>query len=146
MRRVCWPPLKASRDKFVLVLDEGGKRDAYVQGHPSLKGRVLFANAPAGTPEAAILIMNNPVQDSTAIRTLVSKNYLVRTRADADTKQARANDKTMFKAACRSGAQIVTTDYYEKSTFFKSDYTVSFEGGNYARLNPVMKKVVAKKS
>lgn len=141
-----WPALKATRGKFVFVLDEvGDKRAAYIQGHPALKGRTLFANAPAGTPEAAILIMNNPVQDSTAIRNLVSKGYFVRTRADADTKQARTNDKSMFNAACRSGAQLVTTDYYEKSTFFKSDYTVSFERGGYTRINPLNKIITPKK-
>ena len=81
-----WPTLKAAKGKFVFVLDEvGAKRAAYIQGHPSLKGRTLFVNAPAGTPEAAILIMNNPVQDSTAIRGLVERGYFVRTRADADT-------------------------------------------------------------
>jgi hypothetical protein len=141
-----WPTLKAARGKFVFVLDEvGEKRAAYMQGHPSLKGRTLFANAPAGTPEAAILIMNNPVQDSSAIRSLVEKGYFVRTRADADTKEARANDKTTFRAACRSGAHLVTTDYYAKSTFFKSDYTVSFNGNSYFRINPLDKRIFQKK-
>ena len=41
-----WPKLQAAKGKFIFVLDENdGKRDAYIQGHPFLKGRVLFANA-----------------------------------------------------------------------------------------------------
>lgn len=135
-----WPTLKAARGKFVFILDDSGrKRALYIDGHPSLKGRVLFANADAGTPEAAMMIRNNP--NDPQIKELVKKGYIIRTRADADTKQARANDKTDFIAACSSGAQIITTDYYLKSTHFKSDYVVSFDEGNkYFRVNPVLNK------
>jgi len=104
-------------------------------GHPSLKGRMLFANADPGTPEAAALIRNNPKMPE--IKSLVEKGYIIRTRSDADTKEARMNDRSGFIAACNSGAQIITTDYYLKSTHFKSDYIVSFEGNKYVRLNPV---------
>jgi hypothetical protein len=41
-----WPSLKEARGKFIFILDEtGNKIKTYVQNHPSLKGRVLFANA-----------------------------------------------------------------------------------------------------
>ena len=84
------------------------------------------------------MIRNNPSLPE--IKELVEKGYIVRTRADADTKEARMNDKTDFMAACNSGAQIITTDYYKKSTHFRSDYIVSFDGENkYVRLNPVKK-------
>ncbi|MFD2571277.1 phosphatidylinositol-specific phospholipase C1-like protein [Spirosoma soli] len=135
-----WPTVKAAKGKFMFVLDETGeKRAAYIAGHPSLKGRMLFANAEPGTPEAAFIILNNPITDAVKIQELVKKGYIVRTRADADTKEARANDKRTFDAACQSGAQIITTDYYAPSTFFKSDYVVSFDGGKYLRLNPSLR-------
>src|SRR5882724_7463152 len=135
-----WPRLKAARGRFLFILDDHDrKRDMYIAGHPSLKGRVLFVNAEPGMPEAATMIRNNPTMPE--IRGLVEKGYIIRTRADADTKEARLNDKTDFMAACASGAQIITTDYYRKSTHFKSDYVVSFEGGNkYVRLDPVFGK------
>lgn len=134
-----WPTVKAARGKFMFVLDETvDKQSAYLAGHPSLKGRALFTNAEPGTPEAAFVILNDPLKDETRIRTLVKKGYLVRTRADADTKQARLNDRRMFEAACRSGAQIITTDYYAPSRHFKSDYTISFDAGTYHRPNPVL--------
>ena len=79
------------------------------------------------------MILNDPKQDGQKIREMVKKGYMVRTRADADTKEARANDRSGFVAACASGAQIITTDYYYKSTFFPSDYSVSFEDGKYIR-------------
>ncbi|WP_254640017.1 phosphatidylinositol-specific phospholipase C1-like protein [Chitinophaga sp. GbtcB8] len=138
-----WPALKAARGKFLFVLDDHDrKRAMYIAGHPSLKGRVLFVNADPGTPEAAMMIRNNPRMPE--IKDLVAKGYIIRTRADADTKEARLNDKSSFQAACNSGAQIITTDYYRKSTHFSSDYEVSFDGSNkYLRINPVFSNITA---
>lgn len=135
-----WPTLKAAKGKFVFLLDDSKtKRDIYISGHPSLKGRVLFVNAEPGTPEAAMMFRNNP--HSPDIRNLVEKGYIIRTRADSDTREARNNDKSSFNAACSSGAQIITTDYYRKSTHFKSDYVISFDGDSkYFRLDPVFSK------
>jgi hypothetical protein len=133
-----WPTLRAAQGKFVFVLDElGEKRATYIQGHPSLKGRVLFADAEPGTPEAAIHIMNNAKKDQAAIKSLVEKGYIIRSRADSDTQEARRNDKSSFVAAEQSGAQIISTDYYQPSTHFKSPYSISFAGGTYFRPNPV---------
>lgn len=136
-----WPTLKDAKGKFMFILDDSGaKRNMYMAGHPSLRGRVLFANALPGTPEAAAMFRNNPKDPE--IPQLVKKGYIIRTRADADTEQARNNDWSGLKAACNSGAQIITTDYYLKSTHFKSDYIVSFDGGNkYFRMNPLFKEV-----
>jgi Phosphoinositide phospholipase C, Ca2+-dependent len=133
-----WPTLKKAREKFIFVLDESiEKRSVYIQNHPSLAGRVLFVNADAGTPEAAFLIMNNPKEDS--ISTFVKKGYIVRTRADSETKEARLNDYSTFEAACKSGAQIITTDYYRKSTHFSSNYVINFGKDGYFRINPFFK-------
>lgn len=134
-----WPTLKASRGKFLFILDDAkAKRALYIKNHPSLKGRVLFANAEPGTPEAATLIINNP-EDET-ISNLVSKGYIIRTRADAGTKEARANNYSRFEKAKASGAQIITTDYYVPSRFFESDYHISFKDKTYVRPNPVSSK------
>lgn len=107
-----------------------------MQGHPSLKGRAVFVNAQPGTPEAAALFRNNP-EDAT-IPDLIKKGYIIRTRADADTKEARANDYSHFEAAKKSGAQIITTDYYKPSTFFNSPYHIKFDDGGYFRVNPIL--------
>ena len=135
-----WPKLKEARGKFMFLLDNSGKkRDLYMQGHPSLKGRVVFINAAPGTPEAAALFRNNP-EDAT-IADLAKKGYIIRTRADADTREARANDYSHFEAAKKSGAQIITTDYYLPSTIFQSPYHISFDNKTYVRTNPVTGKV-----
>jgi hypothetical protein len=134
-----WPLIKNVKGKFLFVLDETGHKIAtYIKGHPSLRGRVLFTNSKPRTPEAAIMILNNAKKDS--IRSMVKKGYIVRTRADADTKEARNNDRSAFEASCMAGAQIITTDYYQKSTHFNSDYIISFTGNRYLRANPVFSK------
>lgn len=130
-----WPSMKEARGKFIFILDEKGEHQAsYIQNHPSLKGRVLFTDSPAGAPEAAFMILNDPKDPR--IPEMVKKGYMVRTRADSDTREARTNDKSGFAAACSSGAQIITTDYYYKSSFFPSDYTVVFGDGKYMRKAP----------
>ena len=135
-----WPTMKAARGRFLFVLDETGpKRDTYLAEHPALEGRMLFTNSEPNTPDAAFMILNDPMADGPKIRTMVEKGYLVRTRADADTKQARTNDYHDFEAAQQSGAQIITTDYYAKSTFFPSTYVIRFSGGGYLRKNPVVR-------
>ncbi|APY10554.1 hypothetical protein BWZ22_04555 [Seonamhaeicola sp. S2-3] len=134
-----WPTLEEAKGKFLFILDaHGEKQERYISNHPSLKGRILFVNAKAGKPEAATMILNNPNDEN--IPNLVKKGYLIRTRADANTKEARNNDYSRFEAAKKSGAQIITTDYYLPSKLFKSDYYISFKNNTYVRKNPVTKK------
>lgn len=133
-----WPSLKKAKGRFIFLLDEPAPKNLeYVKGHPSLKGRLLFINAQPGTPEAAICVRNNARTQQAEITALVKKGYIVRSRADSDTEEARVNDKSSFEAAMRSGAQIISTDYYLKSTHFKSDYVISFPGGGYFRMDPL---------
>jgi hypothetical protein len=131
-----WPALKKAKGRFLFLLDNNGaKRDMYALNHPSLKGRAIFINAEPGKPEAAALFRNN--SEDTEIASLVEKGYIIRTRADSDTKEARANDYSHFEAAKKSGAQIITTDYYLPSTIFISPYRIKFDNNTYVRTNPV---------
>jgi hypothetical protein len=61
---------------------------------------------------------------------------LVRTRADADTVQARSNSTTMRDTAFAGGAQFVSTDYEVPDPRFSS-YVVRIPSGSPARCNPV---------
>jgi hypothetical protein len=135
-----WPSLNQAKGRFLFVLDETGtKLNLYKQDHPSLNGRVMFVNEEEGNPEAAFMIINDPVKDFYKIQRLVKMGYMIRTRADADTKEARMNNYSRFKAAKESGAQIITTDYYLPSKYFSSSYKISFDGGTYVRRNPLLK-------
>jgi len=132
-----WPTLKNAKGKFFFLLDDSkNKMKMYVEGHPSLKGRVAFVNAKPGTPEAAAMFRNESDKDID-ITDLVKKGYIIRTRADLNTVQARKSDYSLFELAKKSGAQIITTDYYQPSKLFKSTYQIKFEDGKYVRTNPV---------
>lgn len=129
-----WPRLEEARGKFLLVLDEGGaKRDLYLQNWPM---RPMFATAPVGHPAAAVLVINDPLADGETIRQLVSQGYMVRTRADADTREARANDTRRRDAAFASGAQAVSTDFYAPGNSFGTPYVVELSPP--VRCNPVL--------
>ncbi|ADV48607.1 hypothetical protein Celal_1292 [Cellulophaga algicola DSM 14237] len=131
-----WPSIENGKGKFLFILDDNdNKKKLYKNEHPNLKGRVAFVNDVEGSPEAGVMIINDP--NTILIPKLVKKGYIVRTRADAGTKQARVNDYSNFEAAKKSGAQIITTDYYLPSTMFKSSYQVKFADDVYERKNPV---------
>jgi hypothetical protein len=130
-----WPTLANVRGQVVFALDNEGLRDAYRTGAPSLEGRVLFTPSRPGEPDAAFAKLNNPIGDADAITAAVAANMLVRTRADADTIQARNNDTTTRNRALTSGAQLISTDYMEPNPEF-SDYSVQIPGGTPANCNP----------
>ena len=118
-----WPLLEESKGKFILILDEGGtKRNIYYEGWQQ---RPMFTNSPEGHPAAAIMILNDPVGQFDEIKRLVKAGYMVRTRADADTREARENDTRRRAAAFASGAQAVSTDYYLPALHFGNEYQVS---------------------
>ncbi len=124
-----WPKLNEMRGRFLFVLDEHDqKMETYIKGHPSLKGRVMFVNATEGRPEAAFRIVNEPVEKLQYIQYLVRSGYLVRTRADANTVEARKGDYSRWQAALESGAHVISTDYYRPDASVKTDYHVTLPG------------------
>lgn len=135
-----WPSLDSMRGRFVLVLDHGGEKLAqYIKGHAALQGRAMFVNSEAGTPESAIRIVNDPIKDGAKIRELVEQGYIVRTRSDADTLEARSGNTERRDRAFASGAQIISTDYYLPNPQFGTGFTVQFPDGALARCNPLLK-------
>jgi hypothetical protein len=133
-----WPTLGQARGQFLFALDTGGpKLDAYVDGHPALEGRVAFTDSAPGTPEAGYLVRNDPISGGDEIRELVARGYLIRTRADADTEEARTGDTTMRDAAFASAAQYVSTDYEVPDSMFGTGYVADLPGEGTARCNPV---------
>lgn len=132
-----WPTLKEAAGKFLFVLDHGGgKLETYVAGHKGLKGRVFFTLSEPGSGEAGFMVINDPVRDEAKIRAMVKAGYMVRTRADSSTNEARRGDFSRFEAAKRSGAQVITTDYYVPDLRMDPDYFVRFEDGGFVRVRP----------
>lgn len=133
-----WPTLGESRGKVMFMMDNGGSyRSTYLAGAPNLAGRMMFTNASPGDPDAAFIKRNDP--DDPSIPGLVRDGYVVRTRADGDTVEARENDTGPRDAALASGAQWVSTDYPvpDFGVGFETDYFVEIPGGTVARCNPV---------
>lgn len=130
--------LEALRGKFVFLIDETGhKRDLYLKDHPGLRGGVCFTDSPPESEEGAFLIRNDPIEQEAEIRALVAKGYIVRTRADANTTEARANNYDRFEAAKRSGAQIISTDYFHPDPAINATFRIVFDGGSFVRRNPL---------
>ena len=120
-----WPLVDDLRGQLIFALDnEGEERDLY-------GGDVLFTSG-----GGAFVKLNDPIGDDDRIRQAVEDGLLVRTRADADTAQARSGDTTMRDAALASGAQLVSSDYLRPDPRF-TDYAVELPGGAVARCNPV---------
>jgi len=131
-----WPTLRAARGKVLFLLDQARARPAYLEGHPSLRGRVLFTNAVPGEPDAAFVEQNE--NDVDAINALVREGYLVRARTDWDTRQARANDTSRRDALLSSGAQLLSTDYPASEPASWTGYSVGFPEKRAARCNPLI--------
>jgi len=132
-----WPTLADSRGKIMFAMDNTGRhREEYLAGAPALESRAMFVSAEPGHPAAGFIKMNNAIADHALIRQYVSRNYLVRTRSDIPTEEARSGDTTRRELALGSGAQYISTDYIELSPF-GSGYQVDLPGSNgIARCNP----------
>ena len=132
-----WPTLAKARGHVIFLMDQQHVGPIYAEGHPSLRGRILFTNAIPGAPDAAFVEQNNGSVE--AINALVKQGYLVRTRTDESTEQARTNNTTRRDLALSSGAQMLSTDYPSSEPSPWTTYSVGLPGGLVARCNPVNK-------
>jgi dienelactone hydrolase len=135
-----WPTLRESRGKILFGLDNlDGHRTDYLKGSPSLEGRMIFVSSNPGEPSAAFVKMNEALgEEEDRIRQAVRDGFIVRTRADIPTDEARSGSTVRRDTAFRSGAQYVSTDYPEPSPF-GSGYVARLPGAERlaARCNPV---------
>jgi hypothetical protein len=138
-----WPTLAESRGKVMFLMDQASMTEIYTESHPALRGRILFTNATPGTPEAAFVEENSGTPAT--IDALVKQGYLVRTRADEPTADARNNNTTMRERALSTGAQMLSTDYpSSEPSRWVGHYHVELPGNAIARCNPVNKPATCK--
>lgn len=131
-----WPTLGQARGKEFFVLDEDPPKVALYRGRRhSLEGRVMFINTDEDSPAAAYLTLNDPQGETARINRDAAAGYMIRTRADADTVEARRNDTHRRDAAFASGAQYISTDYLWPDPRF-GDYRVQLPDDAAARCNP----------
>ena len=132
-----WPKLGAARGKVMLALDCPPDQVARYRGERKvLEGRAAFVNIDETSPAAGYITLNEPEELNARITAAVRAGLIVRTRADADTYEARANDKRRQAAAFASGAQYVSTDYMTPDARF-GPYVTKLPAGGTARVTPV---------
>lgn len=140
-----WPTLGESRGKVMFVmLPSNNEKEAYLSLYPGLQGAAMFVFSQPGNPETAFVRHDDPVANFEMIKGLVEDGYMVRTRADAETVEARTGNTNRRDMAFASGAQFISTDYYRPDPRHLlgpssgwTDYAVMLPGGELARLNPV---------
>ena len=128
-----WPDLSELRGRFIFLIDEPVRKTAGYLEHFEKDERLLFLSVPSDHDQAAILVMNDPLKAFDDIKARVAEGFLVRTRADADTVEARAGDYSRMRAAFDSGAHFISTDYYVPDERLEGDYRVRFPKGRYVR-------------
>ncbi len=135
-----WPSIDDVRGRFLLILDHTDhKRDLYAK---TWQKRPMFVTVEPEHPAAAVMVINDLVLEFERIRESVLAGFLVRTRADADTREARSGDITRRDKALESGAHAISTDYYIPATHFGTGYLVDPAVG--VRCNPVTTKQVCR--
>lgn len=133
-----WPTLSQLRGRVIfMLLDSDEKQRDYIrfvrEGAASM---VLFPSLHHRDPDTAWLARANP--KSRDIRRRVSEGFLVYTRADKHTTQARERDFTRRDRALLSGAQLISTDFPVADPRY-SDYSVTIQG-RYVGCNGVYQK------
>jgi hypothetical protein len=128
-----WPTLDKARGRFLFALDEDARKVAIYRGaRHALEGRVFFINTDENSPAAAYLTLNDPVKEGERIRRDVARGFLVRTRADADTHEARINDTSRRDAAFASGALCLDRLHLGRSALSRRLYGAPARQGDGA--------------
>lgn len=136
-----WPLLSNSLGKFLFMLlpSTGGANieTPYLKDRPSLQGRAMFVQSQPGQPYSAFLLLDNAIVRKDEIIEYVNKGYLVRSRTDIDTYEAKVNDSKRAVAAFESGAQVLSTDFFKSGNVYGTDYYITLPGNKPVRVNPV---------
>lgn len=131
-----WLTVKQARGKIMFVLNGGSDHNTlYAQGHPSLTNRKMFIFGDPNQPETAFVKRDSPQGNEADIKNLVQQGYIVRSRADSDSDEARNNDYSTFNACINAGSQLISTDFYKPDTAL-STYFVAFKKQQLAIVNP----------
>ena len=142
IRRQAWPTLAKLAGKILFVLTGSGKAARNYAGESrTLENRLMFANLGMKAPGSAFVTYAQPQKEKHRLRIggALADGFLVRTRADANTEEARRSDWSTQRLAFGSGAQIVITDYPFPDHRL-SGYRTQFENGMFVRCNPVTAK------
>ena len=107
-----WPTLEESRGKVLFVLlDKTEIRDLYVERNPTLQNQTMFAIVEENHSLASIISFVNPDTHGERLRNAAEMGFMVRTRPDEATVEAREMNYTRFEKTLETGANFITTDF-----------------------------------
>lgn len=124
-----WPKLNDSKGKFIFMLLPGSAGTLSSKNNPyliegSLKERVMFLNSEPDDSFAGFILRDNAIVRQKEIQDLVKQGFMIRTRSDIETYEAKTNDFTRAKAAFSSGAQVISTDFFRPGNTYGTPYFV----------------------
>ena len=120
-----WPLLSEMTGKFIFIL-QGDHYEIYKESLKRGEERPMFVYDEPGSDNTAFVIMNNSVGKEKEINEL-TKLYIVRSRTDEGTIEAREKNYSIYQSVLESNAQIISTDYYKPDLRF-SDYQIRLDG------------------
>jgi len=137
-----WPTVAAARGKFIFLLlptmaGMGEYGGAHVKNAPNLEHKVMFVQSSPTADFGAFLLLDNAKMRQQEIKQYVKEGFLVRTRADIETYEAKVNDYSRAEAAFSSGAQVISTDFFKAGNTYGTPYRVQLPQGGEVQLNPV---------
>jgi len=137
-----WPKLEDSRGKFILMLLPGSAGTRSTKDNPylingSLEKRLMFMESEPDDNFGAFILRDNALVRQKEIKEMVQQGFIVRTRADIETYEAKVNDPTRSKAAFSSGAQVVSTDFFKPGNSYGTPYFVKPPQDKDYLANPV---------
>ncbi len=106
-----WPLLQSCLGKVIFIL-QGNNDNIYKRSIDRNENRVMFVYSEPNEKNAAFVIRNNSKGIEKEIAELTNK-FIVRSRTDAGTIQARNMDYSDYQSVLKSKAQIISTDYYK---------------------------------
>lgn len=134
-----WPTIDESRGKVMFLLNNDDLTPFYTLNAPNLENRLMFTNNSNPSDNDAAFLSRD-ISDFQEINTLSEAGYMIRTRVDGGTYQARNNDYSSWISAIQSGAHFLSTDYYKPDDRAGdgtwSFYHVKFDNNLY-QINPI---------
>lgn len=124
-----WPKVEESRGKFIFMLLPGSAGTLSTKDNPylingSLEKRLMFMDSEPDDSFAAFILRDNAIIRQKEIQEMVKQGFMVRTRSDIETYEAKINDHTRSKAAFSSGAQVISTDFFRPGNSYGTPYFV----------------------
>ncbi|MBK1897618.1 phosphatidylinositol-specific phospholipase C domain-containing protein [Chryseobacterium paridis] len=137
-----WPKVENSKGKFIFMLLPGSAGTKSTKNNPylidgSLEKRLMFMESEPEDNFAAFILKDNAIVRQEEIQKMVKQGFMVRTRADIETYEAKVNDLTRAKKAFSSGAQVVSTDFFRSGNTYGTPYFVKPPQDKDYFLNPI---------